>query len=200
MASIASVSRQMSYGCADSTCHAALPSRSAWEQPRRCSASTPNSPPTSMCSIRRVASCVRSTVLWCIVATAPRSCSRTSGRPRHPRGRLLKWLERCAVPVRWQPSTPLCGPVHAPRGEIWRAAIQQAGRRGIVAVRELLPLADERAESPMESEARLAMIDGGLPIPELQFEVVDGNNDLRRLDFAWPRTTHRGRIRRNRLA
>ncbi len=38
----------------------------------------------------------------------------------------------------------------------------------------------------MESEARLAMIDGGLPIPELQYEVVDGNRQLRRLDFAWP--------------
>ena len=38
----------------------------------------------------------------------------------------------------------------------------------------------------MESEARLAMIDGGLPIPELQYEVVDGNGQLRRLDFAWP--------------
>ena len=72
------------------------------------------------------------------------------------------------------------------RGEIWCAAKQQAGRRGIVAVRDLLPLADRRAESPMESEVRLAMIDGGLPIPELQFEVVDGNNELRRLDFAWP--------------
>ena len=32
----------------------------------------------------------------------------------------------------------------------------------------------------MESEARLAMIDGGLPIPELQYEVVDGNGQLRR--------------------
>ncbi len=38
----------------------------------------------------------------------------------------------------------------------------------------------------MESEARLAMIDGGLTTPELQFEVVDGNGELRRLDFAWP--------------
>jgi hypothetical protein len=72
------------------------------------------------------------------------------------------------------------------RAELWRTAIEQAGRRGIVAVRELLPLADGRAESPMESEARLAMIDGGLPIPELQYEVVDGNGQLRRLDFAWP--------------
>ena len=72
------------------------------------------------------------------------------------------------------------------RGELWRAATQQAGRRGIVAVRELLMHADPRAESPMESEARLAMIDGGLPIPELQYEIVDGNGDLRRVDFAWP--------------
>ena len=38
----------------------------------------------------------------------------------------------------------------------------------------------------MESEARLAMIDGGLPMPELQYEIVDGNGELRRLDFAWP--------------
>jgi hypothetical protein len=72
------------------------------------------------------------------------------------------------------------------RAELWRAAVAQAGRRGIVAVRELIPLADGLAESPMESEARLAMIDGGLPTPRLQFEVVDGNGELRRLDFAWP--------------
>ena len=39
----------------------------------------------------------------------------------------------------------------------------------------------------MESEARLAMIDGELPSPELQYEIVDGNGELRRLDFAWPK-------------
>jgi hypothetical protein len=72
------------------------------------------------------------------------------------------------------------------RPELWRAASQQAGRRGIVAVRDLIPLADGLAESPMESEARLAMIDGGLPIPELQYEIIDGNGELRRVDFAWP--------------
>ncbi|HEY7052489.1 MAG TPA: type IV toxin-antitoxin system AbiEi family antitoxin domain-containing protein [Mycobacterium sp.] len=72
------------------------------------------------------------------------------------------------------------------RAEMWHAAIAQAGRRGIVAVRELLPLADGRAESPMESEARLAMVDGGLPMPELQYEITDGNGELRRVDFAWP--------------
>ena len=70
--------------------------------------------------------------------------------------------------------------------ELWRAAVEQKGRRGIVAVRELLPLADARSESPMESESRLVMIDGGLPMPELQYEVIDGNGEVRRLDFAWP--------------
>ena len=72
------------------------------------------------------------------------------------------------------------------RGELWRAAVEQSRRRGIVAVRELIPLADPLAESPMESEARLAMIDGGLPIPKLQYEIIDGNRERRRVDFAWP--------------
>ncbi|MCV7066273.1 hypothetical protein H7H51_12055 [Mycolicibacterium farcinogenes] len=72
------------------------------------------------------------------------------------------------------------------RTDLWRAALDQAGRRGIVNVRNLIALADGHAESPMESEARLVMLDGGLPVPELQYEVVDGNGRLRRLDFAWP--------------
>ena len=51
------------------------------------------------------------------------------------------------------------------RHALQRAAKRQAGRRGIVAVRELIELADGLAGSPMESEARLAMLDGGLPRP-----------------------------------
>ena len=72
------------------------------------------------------------------------------------------------------------------RPDLWRAAIEQAGRRGIVAVRDLIPLANGLAESPMESEARLAMLDGGLPSPVLQYELIDGNGERRRVDFAWP--------------
>ena len=76
--------------------------------------------------------------------------------------------------------TGLCTPV-----ELHAAVTEQRGRRGIVAVRELLPLADARAESPMESEARLAMHDYGVPRPELQY-VVHGAWDSWRVDFAWP--------------
>lgn len=72
------------------------------------------------------------------------------------------------------------------RRALERAVEQQRGRRGIVAVRELLPLANPLAESPMESEARLVMIDGGLPMPVLQYEIVDLSGRIWRLDFAWP--------------
>jgi hypothetical protein len=72
------------------------------------------------------------------------------------------------------------------RDGLERAALRQCGRRGIVTVRQLLELASPKAESPMESEARLVMIDGGLPRPVLQHEVVDLRGRIWRLDFAWP--------------
>jgi hypothetical protein len=68
-----------------------------------------------------------------------------------------------------------------------RATIaQQKGRRGIVKVRELIGCADGRAESPMESEARLVFLDARLPIPELQYAIVDRYGRVWRVDFAWP--------------
>ncbi len=72
------------------------------------------------------------------------------------------------------------------RRDIERAIFEQRGRRGIVAVRELLPFADARAESAMESEARLVMIDHGLPLPELQYPIHGRDGELWRVDFAWP--------------
>ena len=62
--------------------------------------------------------------------------------------------------------------------DLAEAVNRQRGRRGIVAVRELLPLVDGRAESVMESEARLVMLDHGLPRPELQY-VIHGNDGER---------------------
>jgi hypothetical protein len=70
--------------------------------------------------------------------------------------------------------------------ELEAAVREQKGRRGIVKVRELLEHMDGRAESPMESEARLVFIDGGVPKPELQYEIVDRCGQVWRVDFAWP--------------
>lgn len=72
------------------------------------------------------------------------------------------------------------------RGELQVAADRQSGRRGIVNVRGLLPFANPLAESPMESETRLVMIDGRLPLPVLQHEIIDRNFQTWRVDFAWP--------------
>jgi hypothetical protein len=72
------------------------------------------------------------------------------------------------------------------RNEIESAVAEQRGRRGIVAVRDLLPFADGRAESAMESEARLVMLDRGLPLPELQYTICGRDGELWRVDFAWP--------------
>lgn len=72
------------------------------------------------------------------------------------------------------------------RSDLQLAADRQSGRRGIVAVRALLAHVDGRAESPMESEARLAMLDHGLPRPELQYPIRGVDGQSWRVDFAWP--------------
>lgn len=71
-------------------------------------------------------------------------------------------------------------------GDLVEAAERQRGRRAIVGVRNLLPLVDGRAESAMESEARLAMLDHGLPRPELQYLIRGRDGQCWRVDFAWP--------------
>lgn len=72
------------------------------------------------------------------------------------------------------------------RTDLEKAVRDQWGRREIVAVRGLLQHADPRAESAMESETRLAMIDYAVPLPELQYEIRGGAGERWRVDFAWP--------------
>ncbi|WP_344772975.1 DUF559 domain-containing protein [Nocardioides panacisoli] len=58
-------------------------------------------------------------------------------------------------------------------------------RRGVVQLRELIPLADPRSESARESWTRLAIIDAGLPAPELQVWVTVDGVATYRLDLAY---------------
>ena len=58
--------------------------------------------------------------------------------------------------------------------------------RGIRQLRELLPLVDPGAESPMESRWRLIFIDNGFPIPETQVPVLDDAGEpFAYLDMGW---------------
>lgn len=59
-------------------------------------------------------------------------------------------------------------------------------RRGVVQLRQLIPLADPRAESSGESWTRLEIIDAGLPCPTSQYWIVIDGVPVFRLDLAYP--------------
>ncbi len=60
-------------------------------------------------------------------------------------------------------------------------------RRGVVQLRQLVPLIRGVAESQREAWMRLAIIDGGLPEPVAQFWVTEHGTPVFRLDLAYPR-------------
>lgn len=113
---------------------------------------------------------------------------------QHVAGRLATAPAWTAVEVARQLRRPralaaLDAVLHTMRStaaDLESAVREQKGRRGIVQVRELLQYADGRAESGMESEARLVMIDYGVPLPELQYEIQGRDGEIYRVDFAWP--------------
>jgi hypothetical protein len=67
-----------------------------------------------------------------------------------------------------------------------RVAVRFFRRRGVVQLRELIPLVDPRAESQPESWTRLELIDQGLPTPEPQYWIRIGGIPTYRLDLAYP--------------
>jgi hypothetical protein len=71
------------------------------------------------------------------------------------------------------------------RGDLGTALPRFSGRRGVVQLRDLIRLADPRAESSGESWTRLAIIDAGLPAPVPQVWVTFGGRKLFRLDLAY---------------
>jgi len=72
------------------------------------------------------------------------------------------------------------------RADLARALLRYRRRRGVIQLRELVPLVDPRAESPRESWTRLEMLDFGLPSPELQWWVEVNGVPTYRLDLAYP--------------
>lgn len=60
-----------------------------------------------------------------------------------------------------------------------------ARRRGVIQLRQLVAIADGRAESSGESWTRLEIIDAGLPVPQPQFVVMWQGQELFRLDLAY---------------
>ncbi|WP_448626590.1 DUF559 domain-containing protein [Geodermatophilus sp. URMC 64] len=73
------------------------------------------------------------------------------------------------------------------REELQSQLLRRPRGRGSARARAVLPVADPRAESPMESVLRWLIHQAGLPVPELQFVVRDpAGVFLGRADLAWP--------------
>jgi hypothetical protein len=75
----------------------------------------------------------------------------------------------------------------ASRHELQEELSRRPSGRGCARARRVLPIADPRAESPMESVLRWLVHEAGLPAPELQYVVRDGAGAfVGRADLAWP--------------
>ncbi|MEU1785514.1 type IV toxin-antitoxin system AbiEi family antitoxin domain-containing protein [Streptomyces sparsogenes] len=62
-----------------------------------------------------------------------------------------------------------------------------SGRPGARQARTWIPLANARAESPLETRIRLICLDGGLPPPVLQWPIPDPERGRAfRIDLGWP--------------
>ncbi|HET6168234.1 MAG TPA: hypothetical protein VFE07_15495 [Marmoricola sp.] len=72
------------------------------------------------------------------------------------------------------------------RDALTRASARYFRRRGVVQLRQLIPLADPRAESQRESWTRLEIIDAGIPCPEPQVWIEVDGVPTYRLDLAYP--------------
>jgi very-short-patch-repair endonuclease len=71
--------------------------------------------------------------------------------------------------------------------DLQAALARRPDGRGSARARDVLAVADPRAESPMESVLRWIAIEAGLPLPVLQYEVRDEAGVLLgRADMAWP--------------
>jgi very-short-patch-repair endonuclease len=76
---------------------------------------------------------------------------------------------------------------HCTPDELAAALTRRPGGRGAKRARDVLPLGDRRAGSPMESVLRWLLHEAGLPAPVLQYRIVDAaGRSLAEVDMAWP--------------
>ena len=70
--------------------------------------------------------------------------------------------------------------------DLAQEVLRHGGLRGVLRARELVGLADGRAENAQESHLRIMIIDGGLPAPEPQLVVYDDTGyPVHRLDLGY---------------
>lgn len=71
-----------------------------------------------------------------------------------------------------------------PRSELQALVEQGRGRHGNWRAHRVVEFADGRSESAGESHSRARILEAGLPVPELQFVLIDAAGEMRS-DFVW---------------
>ena len=103
----------------------------------------------------------------------------TPGRTAFDLGRYL----RRSAAMAWLDALLRAAPFGA--GDVELLMRRYGPVRGVRQLRELLPLVDAGAASPKESWLRLLLVDGGLPAPESQIPVLDGDSPIAFIDMGW---------------
>lgn len=75
---------------------------------------------------------------------------------------------------------------HATYADLQQELELRPSGRGAARARAVLPLADRRAGSPMESVLRWLLHEARVPTPDLQYVVRDDHGFLGKVDMAWP--------------
>ena len=97
---------------------------------------------------------------------------------------LGRWLARDDAVARLD---ELCRVTRLQPAEIAALAERHPGERGLAKLTDVLALVDPGAESPQESRVRLLFVRSGLPVPQTQVPIVDGNRVIGHADLGWPR-------------
>lgn len=134
-------------------------------------------------------SAVRARADRCIhrTARAPADFTETKGVPVTTPARTWRDLAAVLEPpavlaVTDQVLRRFCSPE-----ELAAALDRRPHGRGAKRARDVLPLGDRRAGSPMESVLRWLIHEAGLPAPVLQYRIVDrAGRVLAEVDMAWP--------------
>lgn len=103
----------------------------------------------------------------------------------HEIGEVVAMLDALVTPARHYPDLHLTTPYTSIDGI--RAHMEEFGPfRGVDKVRRALELTRPGADSPKETETRLAIVAAGLPEPVLQFAIRDGAVFVATVDLAYP--------------
>lgn len=95
---------------------------------------------------------------------------------------LARWL-----PVRQavEHLDALCRATGVAPSAVLQVAQEHAGERGLEQLRAVVPLVDPGAESVPETRVRLLLMSSGLPRPETQLPIRDGNRVVAWADMGW---------------